>query len=463
MAVIQTMRADEESEAPPPTLTGIEVSGLLGQFNHIVKFNADSEFVILHGPNGVGKTKFLELIAATFSPKVGKLRSIPFSSARFAFSDGTLLVVSKGEGEQLALIDVPEESPIVFRLSLPGTEDIVWNAGMYGDLDPRYIRMLERENDLIRIGPNIWRDARTGEIVDIQELSYKNLRLTPRALREMRDAASTMPGPIKKFLESLEIHLIETQRLLNAHPRPRRRDESDPQQATVLEFSQDLIRRIKEAQAQNSRISQQLDRKFPRRLLHNRIRPIEATEENIRQRYNEQGELRKRLAAVSLLDTSDELPLPEGKMDDWQCLVLWNYLDDTQKKLATFSPLLDRVELFTEIVNSRFLHKKIVIDRDRGLTFITTQTGTTIVPDQLSSGEQHELVLVYDLLFNTKENSLVLIDEPEISLHVSWQQAFLSDIIRIANLTSLRFIIATHSPQIIHTWWSRAVALAPQD
>ena len=35
---------------------------------------------------------------------------------------------------------------------------------------------------------------------------------------------------------------------------------------------------------------------------------------------------------------------------------------------------------------------------------------------RLSSGEQHELVLAYDLLFKVKEKSLVLIDEPELSL-----------------------------------------------
>jgi predicted ATP-binding protein involved in virulence len=56
---------------------------------------------------------------------------------------------------------------------------------------------------------------------------------------------------------------------------------------------------------------------------------------------------------------------------------------------------------------------------------------------------------------------LVLIDEPEISLHVGWQKEFLADIIRIANVSSLRFIIATHSPQIINKWWPRAVALHP--
>ena len=64
---------------------------------------------------------------------------------------------------------------------------------------------------------------------------------------------------------------------------------------------------------------------------------------------------------------------------------------------------------------------------------------------QLSSGEQHEVVLIYELIFNIKKGSLILIDEPEISLHVVWQQQFLSDLKKIMDInTDFTCIIATH-------------------
>ena len=97
-------------------------------------------------------------------------------------------------------------------------------------------------------------------------------------------------------------------------------------------------------------------------------------------------------------------------------------------------------------MNSRFLFKSIRIDQERGLV-VATDRGEELSPSQLSSGEQHELVLAYSLLFRVSSGSLVLVDEPEISLHVSWQQNFLDDIARIAEVASLRFIVATHSPQ----------------
>ena len=70
---------------------------------------------------------------------------------------------------------------------------------------------------------------------------------------------------------------------------------------------------------------------------------------------------------------------------------------------------------------------------------------------------------MYGLLFSVEEGALVLIDEPEISLHVSWQLNFVSDVERIARLGNFQFVVATHSPQIINTWWSSAKQLGPEN
>jgi ABC-type glutathione transport system ATPase component len=71
-------------------------------------------------------------------------------------------------------------------------------------------------------------------------------------------------------------------------------------------------------------------------------------------------------------------------------------------------------------------------------------------PVSLSSGEQHKLVLTYELLFRVQRDALILIDEPELSLHVTWQHRFLDDLLRISEIATLDFLIATHAPQVIH-------------
>jgi len=67
--------------------------------------------------------------------------------------------------------------------------------------------------------------------------------------------------------------------------------------------------------------------------------------------------------------------------------------------------------------------------------------------------------LFYDLLFNVTPNSLVLIDEPEISLHVAWQKQFLKDLQAVTANAQFDVLLATHSPQIIANRWDLTVEL----
>lgn len=47
-----------------PKLVEATVVNLFGQYTHSVRFSTDDDYVIIYGPNGVGKTKFLEVVHA---------------------------------------------------------------------------------------------------------------------------------------------------------------------------------------------------------------------------------------------------------------------------------------------------------------------------------------------------------------------------------------------------------------
>ena len=118
------------------------------------------------------------------------------------------------------------------------------------------------------------------------------------------------------------------------------------------------------------------------------------------------------------------------------------------RRLGISAELAKRRDLLTTIVNSRFLYKTMTIDKEKGLVF-TTNNGTSLSFENLSSGEQHELVLFYDLLFRVAPGSLILLDEPELSLHVVWQRQFLKDLQEVTALAKIDIILATHSPSLI--------------
>ena len=122
--------------------------------------------------------------------------------------------------------------------------------------------------------------------------------------------------------------------------------------------------------------------------------------------------------------------------------------------------LAESVIIFKDIVNEIFIDKSVTVS-DSGKIGITMNNGMSLPIHKLSSGEKQILIMFFALLFHAEPGSIVILDEPEISLHVSWQQKlgkYFSDICRVRDL---QMIVATHSPQVIHDMWDSARELRP--
>ena len=150
----------------------------------------------------------------------------------------------------------------------------------------------------------------------------------------------------------------------------------------------------------------------------------------------------------------DETPMHRFQVvddiDTSQAGVMTLYVQDTEEKLHVLEDLAKRVRLLLESLNGKFRHKKVRVDREAGLA--VAGDGIDALPlDSLSSGEQHELILHYDLLFRVPSNTVVLLDEPELSLHIEWQSKFLADLMEIVKLSRFDALVATHSPYIVGT------------
>ena len=121
--------------------------------------------------------------------------------------------------------------------------------------------------------------------------------------------------------------------------------------------------------------------------------------------------------------------------------------------------------LFMDIINKRFKHKKLEINHENGFVFRSTikkdksEKYETMLPSKLSSGEQNEIILFYKLIFNSKSGDMILIDEPELSLHISWQNKFIKDLEDVTSMNDVNIVIATHSPDIIDENWDLKVEL----
>ena len=159
--------------------------------------------------------------------------------------------------------------------------------------------------------------------------------------------------------------------------------------------------------------------------------------------------MKEKIEKLDRYGISDIKALDNVEFNPEDARALKVYFDDFNEKYDVYRDFLERLDYFGEIVNSRFMFKQLVISREYGLKIIDIDTKRKIPLTNLSSGEKEIIVLFYTLLFEIPDGVLLLIDEPEISLHIAWQRLFMKDLKKIVQMKNLRAVIATHSPQIV--------------
>lgn len=445
-------------------ITEVVIEGLFGIFDHPISLNTEERITIIHGPNGFGKTILLQMLNGLFNNKFTEFRSIPFRKFEVRFEEGSTIWVGELSESNTLQQDflqnrlehtpLPKTPIIINFLGNNGQTDFFTLEPINADEIP--LPMIEDRTGLERISTEQWLSSH-GEILSFDEVIDRFGHLLPLKFEE--------PDWWVQVKESTKIHLIGTQRLLNISSRRGTRDRyihgrfpSIPWVPTVQEYSKELAEKIQEKLAESAALSQSLDRTFPVRLVE-QIGHSKLTEDQIRDKLDELENKRSRLEEVGLQDKEQDMAfLSTPQIIENTEEVLSVYAQDAEEKLSVFDEIADKIELFKKIINERLLHKKITISRQEGFSILTTEDKPLPVT-ALSSGEQHELVLLYQLLFKVSPDSLILIDEPELSLHVAWQQQFLQDLQEITQLASFDVLIATHSPQIIHDRWDLTVEL----
>ena len=123
-----------------------------------------------------------------------------------------------------------------------------------------------------------------------------------------------------------------------------------------------------------------------------------------------------------------------------------------------------QVEALKAIVErSCFADKCMEISPDFGFRFVmNNEDKTKLAMSSLSSGEQHIMLISLYMLFEAPAKAIVLIDEPEMSFHLSWQGDYLKNIRQIVALRDVQCIVATHSPIIFDSEYSLAIDLYAQ-
>jgi hypothetical protein len=326
------------------------------------------------------------------------------------------------------------------------------------ELNENLINTLERYLPVNRLTSDKWIDRRNDQIIGIDEILQIYAEQLPPEISKKILRIKTQKA--NEILKSINVHLIREQRLFTKISNPEKNYRNEREQTIMIEtiqtYADELRKIILEKSQQSFIISQSLDSTYPNRLISEKSK---VSEEEYDNKFEKLKIKQDKLTRNGLYESKQKV-LSYSK-DDAKALLV--YLNDLEQKLSVFDELLEKLELFRSILNERrFTYKTIEIDREKGFYFKTTKNKVLDL-NELSSGEQHEVVLLYELIFKTRPDIMVLIDEPEISLHISWQKEFLDDLLRIIKIQDFQVLIATHSPSIINDRWDLVYNLVKKD
>jgi len=129
---------------------------------------------------------------------------------------------------------------------------------------------------------------------------------------------------------------------------------------------------------------------------------------------------------------------------------LKEYQELKRKENSIKETIYRDITLFKEIVDDFLLdtNKEIILDDSKEPLLVKLKKENRYLSlDKISSGEKQILVIFLTILLERNEPFVLLMDEPETSLHVEWQSKLIESIKRLNN--NIQIIIATHNPLLI--------------
>ena len=183
---------------------------------------------------------------------------------------------------------------------------------------------------------------------------------------------------------------------------------------------------------------------------------IRSLDSNISQTLSEgEGVMRETLSALAGMGGGSLLDLQlynlQRKYLDYQVNIGNRIIEELQRgNMDAAQHLSESKKRFQDIVDDLFKDTgKKIIRTENEIRF--SQIGETLLPYKLSSGEKQILAILLTVLVEDQQPYVLLMDEPEVSLHIEWQKQLIDLILELN--PNVQIILTTHSPAVIMSGW----------
>lgn len=433
--------------------------GIHGFLDLEINFNNDLTFVV--GINGTGKTTALNAIDALINPSFLSLARLDFRAVRVEFIN---------DDKSIGYIAARKEENYVIVTTSGSQEPLNYPIYVSDNERPPY---REQDHEIEYYRDFVSKNAKHEVILFIESLptpmflglnrrsgSFTPRRMTPRMMegRQIRNRENIFGGPLTEGVaEAIEI--------AEYHYRD-----------TLIEVSRlgEKLRRSMVMELVNVRRPDGLSLSFPSEAelklipqMRKGLEPLAGIlgipHEGIQETFG---------AFLDKLEATAKLIPKAKKLQDVQHFPKDQKILDAMFSWSLNVPELERIKALSKMVEDNNKLKKALTEKseryldvlerflddsgkkiefsEKGYILITLkQDGIKIPISSFSSGEAQIFVILTHLFFNPRaeRNNVFIIDEPELSLHVQWQELFVESVIK-AN-PNVQYIMATHSPSII--------------
>lgn len=432
------------------------VEELYGHINYDINFNNDITF--LYGDNGCGKTTILNIVTFIITGKIYKLFDYQFKEIKLIYQPSNSkktqeIIVNSTENNDITLEFLSEVATLqqhMEYMNKPSEEREDLNRlyfSKYPILESirntfNYIYLpLNRNSSLVIDSPYVYRNRRMAQMrYNHSKGRFSDSKFDP-TLYEVETlvanahnkATSTLNRINEEFSDSILKSSLDIENIISMDKIVQYMLSLNS--AKIKEMQTEYINVLKTLNKWDSASSNKVNAFFD-----SLQRDISNSKEN-----NNKVDIRFffKLSEVSKITN-----------------IIDKAADVEKAKKEARSPL----ETFLLTVN-RFISnggkKEICIDED-GIIFLKTNDQKSIGIQNMSSGEKQIVTFFAYLIFgleNTNQ-SIFIVDEPELSLHLNWQRQFVDSIMEINH--SVQLIFATHAPEMIGRYRNKAIKLIPE-
>lgn len=417
--------ADGTPRAERYVVSKMDVSGLWGKRELTTDFDRHVNFLI--GPNGAGKTTIVNLLSAVLSCDLRSLDRINFSSVRVA-------LVSAGDSNATAAIEVSKTQDK--SRPLPGIQFKI--TGQDGSqlaeytLDDIEERLAIRENSRYFARHRfLMGNAVQQQLSKLVDLSWLPVHRHDSHLAERNDLGSESPVDLK--LDDQANQLVRYFSKLDQRA-----------SAVFNDFQKSVFLSLLSGQEESGNFFAAFD--FDVEKEKDALIPILEKFKIQRSRYQSKVDKHFETLASANAKSNDEgyssnevvAIVNQRRIHE----VVQEWIATTQRQADIYNVR----SIFVRVLNEMFLNKDVNISATNEVV-VSIGRERPMSIKALSSGEKQLLIIMGQVLLQDCKATIFIADEPELSLHVSWQERLVESI-RELN-PSVQLIFATHSPDIV--------------